>query len=78
MVAVERAHQFERIDSENWIGIEKKPENWPLQPSIEFINVSLQYNRDDEAGKHLKLCELKGFSFILLNFFCLSFEFNLF
>jgi ATP-binding cassette subfamily C (CFTR/MRP) protein 10 len=52
MVAVERAHQFERIESENWEGIETKPENWPLQPSIKFINVSLQYNTDDDEGLH--------------------------
>ena len=52
MVAVERAYQFERIESENWEGIETKPENWPLQPSINFINVSLQYNTDDDEGMH--------------------------
>ena len=43
MVSVERAHQFEFIESENWIGVDAVPNKWPLQPSIEYINVVLQY-----------------------------------
>ena len=48
MVAVERAHQFESIDSENWEGTEQVASDWPVEPSIEFIDVRLQYNKDDE------------------------------
>ena len=46
MVSVERAHQFENIESENWIGTEIVDEAWPESPSIEFIDVTLKYKED--------------------------------
>ncbi len=56
MVSVERAHQFQNLDSENWTGIREKEEEeeeerstahtWPSQPSIEFTNVVLQYKEE--------------------------------
>ena len=56
MVSVERAHQFEKIESENWLGIEETPNGWPNEPLIEFINVSIQYNSEDDNA-------LNGMSF---------------
>jgi len=56
MVSVERAHQFEKIESENWLGIEETPIGWPNEPLIEFINVSIQYNSEDDNA-------LNGISF---------------
>ena len=44
MVSVERAHQFEKIESENWLGTEEMPIGWPNEPFVEFSNVTMQYN----------------------------------
>ena len=46
MVSVERAHQFESIESEEWTGTENVDEDWPNSPSIEFIDVTLKYKED--------------------------------
>jgi ATP-binding cassette subfamily C (CFTR/MRP) protein 10 len=46
MVSVERAHQFESIEPENWLGIEETPSGWPQQPLIEYIDCVLQYIED--------------------------------
>ena len=71
MVSVERAHQFEFIESENWIGVDAVPNKWPLQPSIEYINVVLQYKDDGvnaldgvsfkiNAGEKIGICGRTG------------------
>lgn len=49
MVSVERAHQFQNLDTENWTGPETVADSWPERPSIEFINVDLRYL---ECAKH--------------------------
>lgn len=46
MVSVERAHQFQNLESENWIGIELVDDNWPVNSTIEFHNVCLRYQPD--------------------------------
>lgn len=43
MVSVERTHQFTNIESENWNGTLKAPQNWPTNPTIVFQNVCLNY-----------------------------------
>ncbi len=71
MVSVERAHQFERIEPENWLGSEQVNENWPSQPSIEYTNVILQYKEDGiqalndvsfkiEPGEKIGICGRTG------------------
>ena len=46
MVSVERAHQFENIEPEDWIGNVHVATNWLQTPSIEFIDAVLQYNEN--------------------------------
>lgn len=46
MVSVERAHQFESIESEAWQGVEEAPNGWPQQPSIEYTDCVLQYKEE--------------------------------
>jgi ATP-binding cassette, subfamily C (CFTR/MRP), member 10 len=43
MVSVERTHQFQNIESENWQGTTKVATSWPVKPTIEFKNVCLNY-----------------------------------
>ncbi|CAF0839258.1 unnamed protein product [Brachionus calyciflorus] len=50
MVSVERAHQFKNLDSENWDGIEVVDQQWPLNPSIEFQNVTLKYKEESHLA----------------------------
>nr|UOU03344.1 ATP-binding cassette subfamily C10 [Brachionus rubens] len=50
MVSVERAHQFKNLDSENWDGIEEVSQLWPLNPKIEFENVSLRYKEESQLA----------------------------
>ena len=57
MVSVERAHQFEKIESENWLGTEEMPIGWPNEPFVEFSNVTMQYNiQDDNALNGISFC----------------------
>ncbi len=51
MVSVERAHQFEAIESENWYGNEQVPRNWAESATIEYINVCLNYGEDLESNQ---------------------------
>lgn len=71
MVSVERAHQFERIDSEDWEGDKEVPENWPVLPEIEFNSVVLKYKSDGlnalnnvcfsiKAGEKIGVCGRTG------------------
>jgi ATP-binding cassette subfamily C (CFTR/MRP) protein 10 len=58
MVCVERAHQFQNLESENWHGVEPEAEHlvtraWPALPSIEFTNVVLKYTSDEASQKAL-------------------------
>ena len=46
MVSVERAHQFEKLETENWEGIDTVQDDWPILPTIEFIDVTLKYTSD--------------------------------
>lgn len=47
MVSVERAHQFERIEPENWHGMNY--ETWPMWPTIDFTDVVLSYNSQSDT-----------------------------
>ncbi len=46
MVSVERAHQLEKVESEDWQGVEEVSDDWPNRPSVEFKNVKLKYKAD--------------------------------
>ena len=46
MVSVERAHQFEKIEAEDWQGIEEVGSDWPIRTCVEFRDVTLNYNVD--------------------------------
>lgn len=46
MVSVERAHQFESIEPENWTGLVQTETNWLSEPTIEYSDVVLQYKED--------------------------------
>lgn len=71
MVSVERAHQFERIESEDWEGDRDVPVNWPVLPDIEFNSVVLRYKSDGlnalngvcfsiKAGEKVGVCGRTG------------------
>lgn len=46
MVSVERAHQLEKVETENWDGVVNVDEDWPVCPTIEYDNVTLKYTED--------------------------------
>ena len=72
MVSVERAHQFQNLESENWLGIEHAVTSaWPVLPTIEFSDVFLRYKNDAnnaldnvsfkiKAGEKLGICGRTG------------------
>jgi len=42
MVSVERCQQYRNLEAENWLGIETIESQWPINPNIEFSNVTLR------------------------------------
>jgi ATP-binding cassette subfamily C (CFTR/MRP) protein 10 len=46
MVCVERAHQLERVESEEWQGVEEVGDDWPERACVKFENVTLRYKSD--------------------------------
>ncbi len=76
MVSVERAHQFQHLDSENWTSPAAAQSvldsrTWPSLPTIEFTDVVLQYKEDGvraldgvsfrvNAGEKIGICGRTG------------------
>ena len=71
MVSVERAHQFQAIDSEDWDGSEEVAAGWPVCPNIRFDSVGLRYKCDGlkaldnvcfaiKAGEKVGVCGRTG------------------
>ena len=56
MVSVERTHQYESLESEQWKGVTVVSSRWPEYPTIDFSNVVLRY---EENGANA----LNGISF---------------
>lgn len=59
MVSVERAFQFQNLDSENWTGSEQIESDWPQNPNLEFQNVCLRYKQDANLALNNVSFEIK-------------------
>ena len=50
LVSVERVLQYKKIEPENWNGTRQVEESWPVEPTLEFINVRLNYELNSSAN----------------------------
>lgn len=71
MVSVERIYQFNNLEFESWQGVETVNEDWPKEPSVEFLNVNLKYENQSKnsldsinltinAGEKIGICGRTG------------------
>ena len=50
LVSVERVLQYKKIEPENWNGTRQVEESWPVEPTLEFINVRLNYELNSSSN----------------------------